>query len=803
MIRFFFFFFCFSLISLVQAQTLIIENEETNEPIEMATVSSNEPFLFAITNGKGEADISDFVGVSVIEIRSVGFENASVSFSDIQNRNFEIKLNPSSFSLDDVVVSATKWRQSNKEIPGKISRISAKDVVLQNPQTTADLLASSGEVFIQKSQQGGGSPMIRGFSSNRLLYTVDGVRMNTAIFRSGNVQNVISLDAFATENTEIMFGPGSVIYGSDAIGGVMSFTTLTPQFSSNDNIYTKGSALTRFASANNELSAHFDVNVGWKKIAMLTSFSYSNFDDLKMGGHGPDEYLRPSYVQRQDTVDVLIANDNPLKQIPTAYSQMNFMQKLAFKPNKHWDLTYAFHYSESSNYGRYDRHIRYHNGLPRSAEWDYGPQKWMMNQLTIAYKKTNVAFDEMNIRLAHQYFNESRIERDFNDPIRSTKEEKVFAYSVNMDFVKRITEQHKIFYGAEFVNNVVQSEAEALDIVSGQLFGAAARYPMAAWATAGVYASYQYKASDKFNVQAGLRYAHFLIEADFTNNLAYFPLPQTEAKLSKGSATGSLGAIYSPSSNTSVRANFSTGFRAPNIDDIGKIFDSEPGSVLIPNTNLQAEYVYNGEIGFAQIIKKNLKIDATAYYTYLQNAMVRRDFTFNGQDSINYQGERSQVQAIQNAANANVYGVQLGIEAKLPQGFGLNAVYNYQKGTEELADGTNSASRHAAPMFGAAHLTFKHKGLFMDLYTLFSGGVSFENLPEEEKGKAYIYAIDDNGNPYSPAWATLNLKTSYRVNKNFSVSAGMENILDQRYKTYSSGIAAAGRNFIISGRVSF
>jgi hemoglobin/transferrin/lactoferrin receptor protein len=133
----------------------------------------------------------------------------------------------------------------------------------------------------------------------------------------------------------------------------------------------------------------------------------------------------------------------------------------------------------------------------------------------------------------------------------------------------------------------------------------------------------------------------------------------------------------------------------------------------------------------------------------------------------------------------------------------LNAVYNYQKGTEELADGTNSASRHAAPMFGAAHLTFKHKGLFMDLYTLFSGGVSFENLPEEEKGKAYIYAIDDNGNPYSPAWATLNLKTSYRVNKNFSVSAGMENILDQRYKTYSSGIAAAGRNFIISGRVSF
>lgn len=790
-------------IGVLQAQTVIIENVETNEPIEMATISSNDPLLYVITNGKGEADISDFKGAKVMEIRIVGFENMTLSYEEIRNLYFEVKLTPSSFSLNDVVVSATKWRQRNSEIPGKITTISSNDVALQNPQTTADLLASSGVVFIQKSQQGGGSPMIRGFSTNRLLYTVDGVRMNTAIFRSGNIQNVISLDAFATENTEIIFGPGSVIYGSDAIGGVMSFTTLTPQFSSNEKVFTKGSALTRFASANNELSAHFDVNVGWKKFALLTSLTYSNFGDLKMGSNGPEAYLRPFYVQRQDSADVIISNDNPLKQIPTAYSQINMMQKLAYKPNKNWDLTYAFHYSETSSYGRYDRHIRYRNGLPRTAVWNYGPQKWMMNQLTIAYKKANPVFDEFNLRLAHQYFNESRIDRDFNDPWQNTTEEKVFAYSANLDFTKQFGPKHKLFYGAEFVNNVVQSRGALENIENAQVFGAASRYPMAAWATAGVYTSYQYKASDAWNFQAGMRYAHFLIDADFSNNLLYYPLPQAETQLSKGAITGSLGAIYTPSSNTTIRANFSTGFRAPNIDDIGKIFDSEPGSVVIPNTNLNAEYVYNWEIGFAQIIHKNLKIDATAYYTFLQNAMVRRDFSFNGQDSIVYQGALSQVQAIQNAANANVYGIQLGFEAKLPKGFGLNAVYNYQKGVEELADGSSSASRHAAPMFGAAHLTYKNKGLLLDLYALFSGGISFENLPEEERGKPYIYAEDENGNPYSPAWATVNLKASYRVNKNFLVSAGLENILDLRYKTYSSGIAAPGRNFILSGKVSF
>ena len=89
----------------------------------------------------------------------------------------------------------------------------------------------TGAVFIQKSQLGGGSPMIRGFSTNRILIVVDGVRMNNAIYRSGNLQNIISIDALATEEAEVIFGPGSIIYGSDDIGGVMDFHSLTPRYS--------------------------------------------------------------------------------------------------------------------------------------------------------------------------------------------------------------------------------------------------------------------------------------------------------------------------------------------------------------------------------------------------------------------------------------------------------------------------------------------------------------------------------------------------------------------------------------------
>lgn len=794
---------CCMLYAMVNAQTIIIEDVETNDAIEFATVSSTEPLLYAVTNSKGEADISAFKDVTKIEVRSLGYEAVILSYDDLVQKRFEVKLKPNEFSLDDVVVSATKWQQKSRDIPEKIISISAKQVALQNPQTAADLLSSSGQVFVQKSQQGGGSPMIRGFSTNRLLYSVDGIRMNTAIFRSGNLQNVISLDAFSTENTEVLFGPGSVIYGSDAIGGVMSFTTLKPQFSADKKVFTKGSAVARYASANNEKTGHFDVNVGWKKFAMLTSFSYSDFGDLKMGGHGPDEYLRNSYVQRIDSTDVVVANDDPLKQTPTGYSQINLMQKLSYKVNKDLQIDYGFHYSETSSYGRYDRHVRTRNGLPRSAEWSYSPQKWMMNQLSASYTKSNIVFDKMNIRLAHQFFEEGRIDRNFNSDIRSTTKENVFVYSVNLDFVKKLFEKHQIVYGAEFVNNVVHSEGMEENIVTNEISNAASRYPISAWATAAVYANYQYKHSDKLSFQGGLRYSHFLINADFSNNEPFFPLPETTAQLSNGSVTGSLGATYSPEQNTTIRANFSTGFRAPNIDDIGKIFDSEPGAVVVPNTDLKSEYVYNAEIGAAKIFNKFLKVDVAAYYTYLQNAMVRRDYTLNDNDSIMYQGELSQVQAIQNAAFAQVYGVQVGVEAKLPKGFGLNAVYNFQRGTEELDNGETSRSRHAAPMFGAAHLTYKHDHLLMDLYTLFSGAVSYENLPEEEKSKDYIYAINDDGLPYSPAWATLNLKASYSITKNFSLSAGVENILNLRYKTYSSGIVAPGRNFILSAKASF
>ena len=782
-------------------QVVTVLDAESVNPIENAIITSDGQGQTLITNHLGQVDISALKDSETILISSLGYQTIHTSFSELQSQRFIARMMIEQISLDQVVVSATRWGQQSREIPSRITSLKQSDVTLQNPQTAADLLGSSGEVFIQKSQLGGGSPMIRGFATNRLLYAVDGVRMNTAIFRSGNLQNVINLDPFAMERVEVLFGPGSIIYGSDAIGGVMSFQTLTPQLSYSDVPLITGKANLRTSSANKELTGHFDVNAGWEKWALVSSISSFHFDDLRMGSYGPDEYLRPFFVERVDSVDVIVTNDDPQVQTPTGYDQINFMQKVRFKPSQDWDLQYGFHYSTTTDYARYDRHILYRDGLPRYGEWSYGPQQWSMHQLTITHQGGNVLYDETAWRVAYQHFKESRIDRNINDPIRHIREEQVDAISINLDFTKSIGSRSTLYYGLEGVWDDVTSIGIDEDIFTGISQPGPSRYPQATWSSMAAYTTMHGDLTDQLHWQAGLRYNVFNLDAEF--DTTFYPFPYTTANLDDGSLTGSAGITWTPSSSWTFNAIVSTGFRSPNVDDMGKVFDSEPGSVLVPNPDLESEYAFNVEAGAAGLLGKYVKVDATAYYTNLDNAMVRRDYTLNGQDSIVYDGELSQVQAIQNAAVATVYGVQLGCYVQLPSGFGFKADLNYQKGEEEGDDGTVSPSRHAAPFFGMALVEYKFDRLDMAVYTSFSDGKDFDELPQEEQGKTEIYAIDDNGNPYSPAWATLNFKANYALNEFFSIGAGLENVTDVRYRPYSSGIVAPGRNFILSGRVMF
>lgn len=775
------------------AQIVSVVDEESGKPVEYAKILNLSEKRQFFADERGQADIPGFADDDSVLFGAVGYETKILTYSQIKELNFVARLAPSAVSFDEVVVSANKWKQSKRETPFKIASISKNAVEFENPRTAADLLEISGESFVQKSQLGGGSPMIRGFATNRLLISVDGVRMNTAIFRSGNIQNVISLDPFAIESAEILFGPGSVIYGSDAIGGVMSFYTKTPQFSESGE--TSGAAAVRASSASGEATGHIDVNVGWSDFAMTSSLSHFRFGDLRMGTNGPDEYLRDFRSARIDGEDVVISSDEPLVQNPTRYSQSAFMQKFRYKPDETWDMTYALHYSETSDYDRYDRLIRTREGLPRSAVWKYGPQIWSMNMMEISNSGENALYEEATLRAAYQYFEESRIDRGFGDSRLRTRTEKVRAYSLNLD-AKKSLGKSDLYYGIEGVFDEVDSKGVAEDVETGETRPYASRYPQSSWSSLAAYLSYKYKFSESFIAQAGARYNQISLNADF--DTTFYPLPFTKADLSDGALTGVLGFAYFPDKSWNISANVSTGFRSPNVDDVGKIFDSEPGSVVVPNTALKSEYAYNADLGVAKVFGEYVKIDLTAFYATLNDAMVRRDFVFDGRDSIVYDGELSRVQAVQNAAQARVYGLQAGIEIKTPRDFAFSARYNFQKGEEELDDGSTSPSRHAAPDFGTVRATYSASPVKMEFYILFNGEISNNNLAEEEKGKPYLYAKNADGEPYSPSWQTYNFKASARLGRQTRLVAGVENIGDLRYRPYSSGIAAPGRNFFVS-----
>jgi len=798
--RIFLLFFCLAF-SVVQAQEVTILDATSKEPIVGVVVYNSTKTKNIISNLDGKVLLNIFNTNEKIIFQHLSHIKLTLVKSEISDI---IYLKMKSQDLGEIVISASKFEQSKREVPQKIISIKAEDILFANPQTSADLLASSGQIFIQKSQLGGGSPLIRGFSTNRLLLSVDGVRMNNAIFRGGNVQNVISIDPFAIQNTEIILGAGSVIYGSDAIGGVINFYTTKPVLSEIDSLLFKGNAIIRYSSASNEKTGHLDFNLGYKKWAFFTSISYTDFDDLITGKYGPDDYLRPEFVETKNGQDNIVQNKNPRDQKFTGYNQINFLEKIHYKANNRLSFDLGLHYSTTSDYPRYDRLIRYDGDELEFAEWFYGPQRWFLGnfQMTKLSSRSNL-YDKIKVTIAYQNFQESRIDRKLNSETRRTRKENVDAISANLDFEKTISETSKMFYGTEYIYNIVGSQGKQENINTNLSQPIATRYPNGStWQSLAAYMSYKFKPNKKFTFQSGIRYNAIFIEADFTENNTFFNFPFNETNIETGAFTGTAGISWIPNKTLQWKLNASTAFRAPNIDDIGKIFDSEPGSVVVPNADLKPEYAYSGELGAILNFNDVVIIDLATYYTYLDNALVRRDFSINGQTEIIFDGELSNVQAIQNASKAWIYGFEAGIKISFSDFFKLTSQYSFIGGNEVDNDGIEVPTRHVAPNFGNTHLIWAKNKIKFDAFVIYNNELSFNQLAPSEIAKDHLYALDKNGNPYAPSWYTINFRSQYQFNKTTSLIATVENITNQLYRPYSSGISAPGINFILSLKYS-
>jgi len=705
--------------------------------------------------------------------------------------------------LDEVLVSPSKFLESSREISKKVVSINRNTVELANPKTSADLLETTGNIFIQKSQLGGGSPIIRGFSTNRLVISIDGVRLNNAIYRGGNIHNVISISPMTIQNIEVILGSESVLYGSDAIGGVMNFYTKSPVLSETSNKKIKSNISSRYSTAASEKMYHFDIAYSTKKISFLSSITQSSFGDLRMGSNGPTDYLRENYVVTSyNDADEVVENSDSKIQKFTAYKQLNLMQKIFYQPNENLKFDFGIHFSKTNNIPRYARLIiDDENDSFVFSEWYYGPQKWLLinNQITIDSKNKKI-FDVLKIGTSFQNFEESRNSRKFSESNLNSRFESLDIISLNIDFLKKINYKSNIKYGVEFIHNGLESKGKSTDLINGFESLISTRYPNnSSLKSFGAYVNFKDKIIQDLFLHSGLRFTFSNLKADLSQNNDYFDFTFGNVSLKNSALVGGVGLSWLRNNNNIWKLNINTAFRSPNIDDLAKVFDSAPGNVLVPNPELEPERSLGFELGSYFKTSNNIELDFSSYLTYLYNGMIRGDFVLeNGLTEIIYDGSLSQIQALQNSSRSLIYGLEIGMKWPLSQNLILKTQHNIIAGYELNELPFSLPVRHIPPNYGNFHIVFKKGRLILDAFVNYNSEIPFKDLAESERAKAYLYALDKNGNPYSPSWHTINLRTKYSFSENINCSLSFENISDKLYRPYSSGISAAGSNFIFS-----
>ena len=772
--------------------------DENNEAIYNVSFYKKDLSKGVFSNFNGEVDLSIFLLNDSIIIQHPTFIKTINTKLNIIKEKYII-LKEKIININEVVFSVNKWNENLSDVSNKILSISEKNIKELSPQTSADLLQKTGEVFVQKSQLGGGSPMIRGFSANRVLLSLDGIRLNNAIYRSGNIHNIISVDPNTLEGIEILYGPASVMYGSDAIGGAINFNVKDPKFSISNKLKINGSQNIQYNSSSKSKHYNLFFNVGFKNISSITSFSFNNYNDLRSGSKRRLKYKefgkRPEYVERNyiKNIDEIVQNSNHNIQKSSNYSQNNIIQKINFKINDDINLVYGLYYSKSSNIPRYDRLTLYNSMLlPNYAEWYYGPNLFLMNKIKINYFVKNKFFDAFKLNISKQNLEESRNSRRFNDIYIKKREEKVSIYTFNLDFDKK-KNNSEYFYGYELYTNKINSDGFEKNIITNAKNEISTRYPDNGtnYIINSLYISYK-KINKKINYNLGLRGTNTNLKSKISNS--FFNFPYSEIKLNTTSLSGNMGINYNYSENSFLKFLYSNGFRAPNLDDVGKIFDSEPGNIIIPNANLNAEYANNFEINF--ITKKNnLEFNTSIYYTKLINVIIRSDGTFNGLDSIMYDDRLSKVQTLINSGKAYVYGFSYMIKYKINNNIELKSTLSYNQSKDFS---TNKSLRHSSPLFGKTLISYSNRNLKINYYLNYNGKKDISDFSPSELNKLYLYTIDG-----SPAWITNNISFSYNINYLAKINFSCENIFDIHYRTYSSGISAPGRNFNIGLNMSF
>ena len=709
-------------------------------------------------------------------------------------------------SFEEILLSSQRFQQKRKETPRQIEVVSAKRLSELQPATLGDALINTGQVFVQKSQMGGGSPVLRGFEASRVLMVIDGVRMNNATYRAGHLQDIITIDPFILDRMEVNFGAGSTLYGSDALGGVLYFKTKDATLG---EFSVKPSATVRYQSASNSVIGNVGLKVQSEKLGLLLSATRSQFGDLRSGSKNYSDWdtfgMLPRYVGQANGRDTVLLNDDPQRQKGTGYAQTDLFAKIFTKTGKVEHMV-NLQKSMSDIIPRYDRMSQFNNGKPVYGRWDYAPQ----NREYISYTaKTGSVDHHTRLTLAQQRIEVGRVTRNFDEVMERIQRDAVRMRTVNVDRHDQLSASFTLNSGVEMVWNAVKSVGINKNISTLAETATKARYSDSGATTQmhSVFAQGIYKMAKTGTViQGGVRVSKYSLEALFSTANPW-KLPYQSISFATTTPSYDLGLTQQLKKGLLLKASVNQAYRNPNVDDMTKVFDSKPGAkLLVPSADLKAERSTTVDLGVLWRKDRSFAIEAGVFSSAVKNLLLDQPGTLNGEDSLMYDGRLTPVYQLQNVALGEISGMYLNAKVRLVKDLWFSGSLTQTKGIYRLDDAAaEQPLDHIPPVYGQASLRWNGKGWFAETQCLFNGmkkAEDYSSSGEDNQDKQPIGLADINGDGkadgFNPAWQCWNIRGGYQYRSGLSAALAIENLLDWHYRYFASGMSAAGRSVNLS-----
>ena len=647
-------------------------------------------------------------------------------------------LTDSAENLSEVTVTATRKSTELLSIPYAVSLLSGREIIDRQYRSTPEALTGTTGVFIQKTNHGGGSPFVRGLTGNQTLILLDGIRLNNATFRYGPNQYFNTIDAASVSKIEVARGTGSVQYGSDALGGVVQVFTKDPTFSKDKSWH--GTLRGKATTQDMEYSGRASVEYRSEKLAIVAGYSNKKFGDLYGG-------------------------DTTGRQSPSGYKDQAVDFKLKYQLAANAVVTVSHQLLRQTDVPLYHR-VK----LENFAYYFFDPQQRRMTYAKLELIGKNKWLDKITIISSLQKSLERRDYQRNGNANKFVEEDKVRTWGNVVDVFSVVSKNWTANTGIEYYHDLVNSSKQQITFANSQMLNQRGLYPNNA--TSGNFSVYSlhHFTTGKFELETGLRYNSVAITIPDTATSA-FKLGDITVKPS--SLVTNVALLYHIGSNQNVYSSFSTGYRTPNIDDLGSLglvdFRYE-----IPAYDLKPEKTYNTEIGY-RFINKKIQSSVAFFYMHLTDLITRAQVP--GQQVGGYN-----VYTKENSQKSYLKGTELSFNYSITNALSLktNASYLYGQnisGKEPM--------RRIPPFNGRVLLN----------YNKVKWSLGAEYLFADKQGRLAKGDQDDNRIPMggTPGWNLLNLYGHYTI-RQLTFYVAIQNIFNEDYRTHGSGINGMGRS---------